>query len=169
MSDGIVLPKGYTRLEYIEQPLGNSGSISTYLASSNTIGFSITAMTYDNFGTSNYGALFGSRYASQNSELQLTTYNGSGETGGKLGTGTNRYSANLVKNQKFTVSLIGTTYNNGNSTITVERDIANSYIINIFGLNNNGTITQHGHGRIYSLIFYDGNTIVRNYIPCISP
>ena len=39
--------------------------------------------------------------------------------------------------------------------------------LTIFGLNQNGTITQNGQVRLYSFKIYDGNTLVRDFVPSI--
>ena len=38
--------------------------------------------------------------------------------------------------------------------------------LTVFALNNNGTVTQFGKLKLYSLKIYDSNTLIRDFIPC---
>lgn len=57
-----ILPEGYTRLEYIENPLGNSAYFNTNVVTSTTINFQVDFMSYDDIGASGYGVIIGGMY-----------------------------------------------------------------------------------------------------------
>ena len=71
-----ILPLGYTRLEYIEQPSGNSGYIKSGVLSSDTLNYEAVFMTYDSLTTSAgaYGCIFGCRVSSLVDDYQINTY-----------------------------------------------------------------------------------------------
>ena len=103
-----VLPEGYTALEYIENPLGNSAYIDTGIIPNNNIGFEIDWMSYDDIGLSNYGCIMGSRYASNTIDFQISSYAGTTGWSGSLrlgGQGQNYNAALPAKNTRFSASL----------------------------------------------------------------
>ena len=177
MSDGIVLPNGYTRLEYIEQPLGNSGYIKTGITPSKNLEFEIKAITYDTISNTiaQIGCLFGSR-TSATYEYQLTTYIDSGATNkGTLRIGQTVYDANLTKNELFHALTSGNIYHHNSTEIQTVRDFndespAELYIF-CFNVGDGGTDRprQFGHGKIYYLKFFTGSTLIRDYVPCKNP
>lgn len=165
------LPEGYTQLTYAETPLGTSAYINTGISASNSIGFEIDAMTYDELSNSDYGCLFGGRVSSNSSDFQLTTYSSSSSNKGTLRRGNSQknFNARLTKNTRFTASLNGNTYTINGSSYTTSANITSGKTIYLFALNNNGTATQHGHIRVYSFKLYNGTTELIDYLPCKNP
>lgn len=165
-----LVPEGYTQLEYIEQPLGNSGYIKTGIDASNTIGFTIEFETHDYVTTSSatnaFGVIFGARYTKANAFL-LGTYRAT--AGGELKTGTSAKNPHIVKDTKIKCSLSGTTYQNGEFTETVTRNASNFQEIYLFCNNTAGTAEEFGHYKLYSLKFVDNGVTLRHFIPCINP
>lgn len=169
-----VLPEGYTALEYIENPLGNSAYIDTGIIPNNNIGFEIDWMSYDDIGSSNYGCIMGSRYASNTNDFQISSYTGTPGWSGTLRLGGNGQNYNAVlpaKNTRFSASLksgvykCGTTVTNTTASLTTS-----SYTITVFSLRMAYTPSnQNGHGRLYGLKLYDGTTLTAHYVPCINP
>lgn len=165
------LPSGYTELEYLDKPSGNA-YINTGVLTSSTLLVHCKMMSYDNISAQagQYGCLWGGRYASGNSDIQLTTYSNSSAAGGiRLGTAA-AYDAHITKNALYELELgidhyivNGTTYSCTRSTIAAQREIY------IFALNNNNTPLQHGHGRLYSFKMWDGGTLLRDFVPCTDP
>ena len=165
------LPEGYTLLSYVENPLGNSAYINTRVNPGTQTGFVIDAMSYDELGGSGYGCIFGGRYSSGNADFQLTSYTTSGNSG-TLRTGTNSYNAHLpAKNTRFTAQLSGTTYSIGGNdySITYNVNSSRAAYVYIFALHSGSSVVQNGHGRIYSLSFYQGGNKIRDYVPCKNP
>lgn len=167
-----ILPAGYVELEYIEQPLGNSGYFKSGLIPSNTLDFEVGGVTYDNIATTNYGCVFGSR-TSATYEYQLNTFIESGATNkGTLRIGTAVNDAQLVKNQRYDITLSGTTLVCNGIKTTVTRDFNDASPAEIyiwaFNVADGGTprVRQNGHGKLYYLRFKNNGTYVRYYIPC---
>lgn len=167
----IVLPEGYTRLEYIENPLGTSAYFDTGIIPNNNIGFEIDWMSYDEIGTSDYGCIMGCRYSSNQQDFQISSYTGNAGWSGtlRLGFSGNNYNASLpAKNTRFTASLKnGTRYKCGTSDITTTASLSSTYTIVVFSLRVTfSPSNQNAHGRLYELKLYSGNTLTAHYIPC---
>lgn len=167
-----VLPTGYTQLEYLENALSNDAYIVTGITTDNTIGFEIDAMLYDNFASSNYGVLFGGRFANLNRDFMVSSFSNSTYNGQlRLGASANCYNMGIAQNTRFQASLVGDSFVCGNISATVTKNISYSCYINIFaqGKFNDPTPVGAGHGRIYSLKLYKNNALVRDFVPCIDP
>ena len=169
-----VLPEGYTALEYIENPLGNSAYIDTGIIPNNNIGFEIDWMTYDDIGSSNYGCIMGSRYASNTIDFQISSYTGTPGWSGSLrlgGQGQNYNAALPAKNTRFSASLKSGVYKCGTTNTNTSANLSNSsYTIVVFSLRiTYSASNQNGHGRLYGLKLYDGTTLIAHYIPCTNP
>lgn len=165
------LPSNYTRLEYIENPLNNNAYIDLNLSINSTPGFDIDFMSYDEIGTTGYGCIIGARYASSNDDFQLTSYS-SNSYKGSLRLGNNTNDAHLpAKNTRFNAVLINSAYSvDGTSYSVTRRTGSRNYNWFLFALNQQGSVSQNGHGRVYSLkLYYDGSYFIRHFIPCKSP
>lgn len=165
------LPSTYRRVEYLE----SSGLqyIVTDILPSNALGFDCTFYTNSNVTSgSNYGCIFGGRYASGDNDCQFTTFTNSAYKGTFRFGNTTGYDAWITKETLQSVSKRSSTFINASGdSITVRN---NEWIggkikpIYLFLLNNNGTPVQGGLGcRIYVMQFYDGNALIRNFIPCV--
>ena len=169
-----ILPADYTQVGYIEST--GTQYIDSGVKLGLNDGFDIKFLTTNNPQTTGiYGAIFGGRSGSGNKEYQLTTFDtASLGRGGTLRWGSN--SVGACVNAKITTNIIqkcslkNKIYkapDNTESEITVnsEDSVYNTYI---FGLNNSGVFTQSGNGcRIYYLKLYNGDTLIRDFIPCI--
>ena len=156
----------YLLLDYIEST--GTQYIDTGIIAKGTTGYEIKFIPYNAIGTSNYGSIFGGRVASTDREIQLTTWNNQGGLGNfRYGTGAS-YDANILVNQVNTISYLGESFISNGNNVTVSRTSFNSgYNITIFALNEANTVTQYGISRLYYIKFYDGNTLIRDYIPVI--
>ena len=166
------LPSTYTRLLYIENPLGNSAYINTGVPGSMRPLYTIDFMSYDDFNSTTYGCILGSRQSSNANDWQLTTYCTSGEGTLRLGASAYNYNAHLpAKNTRFTASLTSTSYIVDSTTYTVSRaaSIGVSYNIYVFALNQATNTVQNGHGKLYSLKMHYGNHLIRDFVPCKNP
>ena len=166
--DDISIPNDYQRVEY----LASSGTqyIKTGVMPSNDIGFDCTFWTDNALSTTSYGCIFGGRKLSQNNDLQLTSYSPSSAYKGCLRYGTKQYSAGIQREVKQTVSLRNRVYTNSfEDKITIDSQTWNdTYEIYLFGLNNGNSLTQSGNGcKIYGIKFYNGNTLIKHFVPCI--
>ena len=170
------LPDLYQKVEYIEST--GTQYIDTGVIPNQDTGFDIIYLTKDNVSNSGYGAVMGAREKSSYNELQLTTYVESGyqtSTFGTLRWGTitsdnsmsSSYNAGITSNTKMHSVLKNKVYTkNDGSVINLNGTFKSPVSLTIFVLNNNGAITQHGKVQLYSLKLYDGNTLIRNFVPC---
>ena len=175
---GSILPDGYTLMQYVENSPGNSAYINTGVNPTTQTGFYIDAYSYDSLsGSSGYGCLFGSRVSSGHSDYQLSTYSGTydGVTyAGLLRTGAHgsgsAHNAHLSVNTRIVVELSGNTYTvNGVSYSAPAYLVPEGKSIFLFALNQNGTIIQNGHLRVYSFSLVQNGNKVIDYIPCKNP
>lgn len=169
---GVRLPTEYQEVEYIESY--GAECIQTDVVPSNTIGFDCTFYAKSSFSwTAGYfGCIFGGRFGSGSQDFQLTTYIPvSSYRQGSLRFGpTNPVQAGFERLVKQSVSLRNLIYTDagGNEAEVQEyvwTDIRRP--ITLFLLNSNGSYTQGGSGcRIYVMRFYDGDNLIREYVPC---
>lgn len=163
-----LLPAGYKRLLYIENPIGNSAYLYTGVKTSSTLGFSIDAVMYDtmNAAAASQVFLFGGRASGNSDQFSFGNLLQYGAL--QLGGSSQQFSANIQKNVRFQASLSGTTYTCGGTSITVSRNISTTRNIDLFCMNNNsgGAHYYNGHGRVYSLLFTDDGESIAHLIPC---
>ena len=158
------VPKEYQKAEYIEST--GTQYVDTGVIANQDTGFEIKFKTNNIISTSSWGTLFGARQSSTVKELQLTTY-------ANYSTGTLRYGAGKGYAADIgsldsiqTVSLKNKVYTgNSGSTQQLTGDFTTPVPLTIFALNQNGDVVQYGSLRLYSFKLYNGNNLVRNYIP----
>lgn len=158
--------KFYTKLDYIEST--GTEYIDTGVIANENTGFDIKFQSQNGFGGtgSNYGSIFGARIEPSNNELQLTTYSTSGNQG-TLRYGRGEYTANLKFNKLQFVSLRNKVYtDNDGLTTFLDSTFTTPTSLTVFALNENGNIIQHGKLKLYSFKLYDGNDLIRDFIPC---
>ena len=166
---GVRLPAEYQEVEYLEST-GTQGIITDVIATNN-IGFDCVYYAKSKIGTVDYGCIFGGRVSSGNNDFQLTTFHqsGSGYSGSfRFGSGWG-YNANITRLEMGRTSFKNCVFvSNDASDIHVsEYNWTSAIPIALFLLNNNGTLTQGGYGcRIYVMRFYDGDSLIRDYVPC---
>lgn len=165
-----ILPQGYTALSYVGVAPGTQAYINTGINTGNNLDFEIIATTFDSIGSTDYGCLFGARQGSNSSDYQLTTF-ASGTNAGtlRLGGSSQNYNAHLSVGVEFSAKLIGNTYTINGNSYTVSRYISTAKPIYLFALNNNGSVTQHGHSQVKRFKLSTGATKKVNYFPCKNP
>lgn len=130
-------------------------------------GFVIKFQTQSDVAQENYGCLMGSQTSDEVNDYQLTTY---GTTSGTLRLGTNNsYDAGISeKDIIYTASLKNGTYTAPNgTTATVSYSGNGANALFLFALNQAGTAGQSGSGaRIFLAELYNGNTLVKRFVPC---
>ncbi len=164
-------PSDYQQVEYIEST--GTQYIDTGIIPNQDTGFDIVFLTKNAIafspagGTTGFGAILGARKSSTLDELQLTTYSLNSSYSGTLRFGTDSYNAGITPNTKMKVIFKNGTYTNNNGvTHSIDKDFTGPTTLTVFALNQNGAIQQHGSVQIYSLKIYDGDTLVRDYVPC---
>ncbi len=161
------LPEGYQAVDYIE----SSGQeyINTEIKAKGSIGFEVSFTTNDKFSTvyPGYGSIFGGRTASARNEIQITTYNANTKAG-TFRYGKSSLEANIELTEQNIIRYLDNEYYANGITYEVSRtEFESNQNITVFAVNNGGNITQHGKLKLYYLRLYDGEELVRNYIPCI--
>lgn len=162
------LPKEYQEVEYVEST--GTQYIQTDVIPSNDLGFDCTFYTKSYvIGGGSYGCIFGGRKSSGNNDYQLTTYANAND-------GSHRYGSSMVANagitrlQKCTASRRYLEFTNckGLKVQLTAYNWDTTIPIALFLLSNSGTPIQGGYGcRIYVMKFYDGDNLIRDYIPCV--
>ena len=167
-----ILPEGYTQLNYI-QSTGTQYIDTGYVITSENmrvvIKFAYTAAHSD-------ATLFGSETTgiTGSGEYSICSYgNPQFFVGGSKGL-KSAYEPSL--NEVCTLDI---TANNGTLTDiwnetrqnsqSYTQSLNHTYSVAVFGNNVSGAVTQKVSMKLYSFQIYDGNVLVRDYIPCKNP
>lgn len=163
------LPDEYTQLDYIAST--GIQYIDTGIIPNQNTGFEIEFLSNNEISSTSgeFGAILGAREKSSVNELQLTSYTtkDSGHNG-TLRFGSNSYDANISVGEKNKITLKNKVCTSNNVVQTLEGEFTSPSTLSLFALNQNGTATQFGSVRIYSCKIYDGNKLVRDFVPCIN-
>ncbi len=166
------LPTEYQQVEYIEST--GTQYIDTEIIPDQDTGFDIVFLSKNSLvsspsdsGASGFGAIMGSRGTGQENEFQITTFRAQNTYKGTLAFGSSsRFNAGMKVNKIINLILKNQSYtNNDDVSYSMEQEFESPVPLTLFALNSNGTVTQHGLVQIYSLKIYDGDTLVRNFIP----
>ena len=171
-----LVPQGYKQLKYLENTSG--AYIVTDVTPSEALGFDCTFMPFGSYTnqTNQFGCIFGGRKASANNDYQLTTWTDFTQSGGvyvyrhgtlRLG---NQIDAGMIgQNVKQTAKCRNKAYTGPDGVVvnvpayTWANDACPIYL---FALNTNGSPVQQGPGcRIYRIKFYNGDELIRDYVP----
>lgn len=164
-----ILPEGYTRLQYIENPLGKGAFFDTGVNTSANVRFQIDFMSYDEIGDD--CVIMGGMYDTNTKRLHLSTVSPTGYSGSlMLGDTSHRVDAHLpARETRFAAKLGASAYTIGNETENVTWGDLGNYTIYMFASNRRNVLNgvqKNSHGRLYNLKLFNGGTPVRNYIPC---
>ena len=135
--------------------------------------FDIKFNIKNNFSSSSFGTVFGSRDSYYQRGYHLTTFTMYTNAGHFLyGTNSNadniRYEANMIKDgSDQTMSFHDNVLTGGNGgTVNIPaQEFTNNRPIYLFALNNGGAIEEYSTSTIYSCKFYDNNELVRHFVP----
>lgn len=179
----LALPFDFEPVPYLQT--SNGAYIITDVTPSNALGFEIEFAPFGEYTNQadRYGCIMGGRYASGNNDFQIgtyTTFMPRPEGGYTYYNGTFRYGSNTT-GRNVDAHMIGQgvkqkakfhnqvyTAPDGSTTNINNYEWNESFIrpIYLFIMNNNGVAAQQGPGcRIYYVKFFDGNTLIRNYVP----
>lgn len=172
-----LLPPIYQQIDYLQS--NGTQYIDTGIFPSNSLGFDCTFTPYSSISGVNgsFGCIFGGRVTTGRKDYQLTTY----MKDSYLGTLRNGYSSNngveydaglLGSGIRQTAKLRNLQYTAPNGTVTAIASYpeysGKLYSIYLFGLNQSDTFIQSGRGcAIFKMVFYDGNTRIANFVPCV--
>lgn len=165
--DGPVLPHEYIQLEWIESTgtqyidTGVYGGSGTY--------FDIDFITYDEMGSVSYGAILGAREGAFVNDYSISTWGSS--TGSIVYYNRIATAADLTKSIRQSCSYkngIYTSPNGATTSLTSQTSFSTKSNIYVFAKNYSdlNQADEFGKVRLYSLKFYDGSTLIRNFIPC---
>ena len=163
----------YVNLEYIEST-GTQYIAPGVKANQNT-GFDIDFISYDriSYVTGEFGTIFGARTDYRTNGYQLTTYNNTTLQGHFL-FGTNetyqniRYNAGIIPGIRQQISFrnrVLTLPDNTTTTVT-NYTFETPSTLTIFAMHQTN-IGENGKVRLYNFKLYDGNTLIRNFVPCM--
>lgn len=159
----IEIADGIYQLEYIESD--GTQYFNSGITPSSTLGFEIDFMNLKTLATSSYANLIGSRVASKNNDFEITTYSPSSNQGVfRIGNSDN--NAHLKTNERQKITYYNGVYTVDGVKYTIANNItSNSYPIYILALNGAGTTTYPLTARLYGLKLYDGDDLVRDFVP----
>lgn len=174
-----VLPTGYVRLRYLQS--SDKQYINTGIKPNANTGFDIDYMVYDQLSSNDTlaGALLGGRNSYYSNALALTTYSAGSYTKGHLlyGSVSNsgyvdriRNNAGITPGKREQISFrngVLTQPDGTEVTLNVNEGLSCNYPMYIFALNESNRAVEYSTARIYGLKLYDGNTLVRNYVPAL--
>lgn len=152
------LPSEYQQVEYIEST--GVQYIDTGFIPDDNSGFDIVYITNSNVGSSGYGTILGSRYDSRNTEFHLTTFNS------EVRFGNNTYNGGITVGELMHSVLKNKVYTSNSVTTNLSGEFVAPGNLTVFALNVRGSITQYSKTRVYSLKLYDGDSLIRDYVPC---
>lgn len=161
------LPEGYQEVEFIEST--GTQYLNTGVTPKGSIGFETKFKTNNIYSQSEskYGSIFGGRDDSQLNEVQLTTYISEGVSYGTFRYANSSHEGNIELNTINNIKYIGNDYITNKGTYQLPRETFSSpYPMTIFAVNDGGEIKQFGLVRLYKLKIYDGETLIRDYVPC---
>jgi len=155
-------------VDYVEST--GSQYIDTGILITPQTGFEIDFMTSSPLSNSNgsFGTIIGGRISSSVNEINVSTYINSTVTTGTLRYGSSTYEANLTANSRIKCSLKNGVYTNKDGTATtLSMGTFNPirYTLTLFALNESGVVSQHSRTKIFSCKIYEGDILVRDFIP----
>ena len=163
----------YVNLEYIEST--GTQYIDTGVKANQNTGFDIDFISYDriSYASGEFGTIFGARTDYRTNGYQLTTYNNTTLSGHFL-FGTNetyqniRYNAGIIPGIRQQISFrnrVLTLPDNTTTTVT-NYTFETPSTLTIFAMHQT-SISENGKVRLYNFKLYDGNTLIRNFVPCM--
>lgn len=138
--------------------------INTGVSPSSNIEFDVKFLTNNSFGSTDYGCIFGGRKNSGDNDLQVTTFSPSSSQNGTFRFGVNTKDSSQRAGITLNKAMVVHFHNLNYSSETVNYKVSSYNFsrpknIFLFGLNNNGSMTQAGAGcRIYFAKFTKGTT-----------
>ncbi len=160
-AEGIVLPAGYTQLEYIEST--GTQYIDTGIKGNNNTRFDINFQN-----TAGTGMVFGSRISASSDAFAVWTFNSSITTSLRFGfDGTGGYTGNAPLTDRVFLSFDGEQlYRDGVAAWMIPSStqfITPSNLL-LFAYYDKNQIVQ-AQVKVFMLRLYDNTTLVRNFIP----
>ena len=160
---------GYTAIEYI-QSTGTQYINTNYYHNTATTRYEFTIMPISYPNT--YHAIFGARVTHNGTEAYYLGATSSGSSYGCIGGNKmDPIGFTLSLNTRYTITATpssGWTVNGTSYSQPYSSSVNSSDPCYIFGGNFSGNFSEAFYGRVYSFKIYEGNTLVKNYIPCLN-
>ena len=160
-----VLPDEYQQSEYIMAR--GAGAIDLGFQGTQTLGFDIDYINVQNLSTA--GTIFGARGSTANTtEINFSSY-GSNKNGYWVAGAVNN-GIGMTINTRITHSYrsTGVMTKPDGTMITCSHGTSFKTSKNLYlgCFNQNGTLNSHGYFVLFSLKFYNVNTLIHDYVPC---
>jgi hypothetical protein len=152
------LPVGYTRLEYI-QSSGTQYIDTGVIPDANTravCDFQLASVDSTN------RVIFGVAGQYSFRKYSATVFRTNGTNSVDMSTSISMTDRHIV-DKTATLTTVDGTYTATTTAATC------SYSLYVFAYNKTGTANQFSMTKIFSLRLYDGDTLVRDYVPCMNP
>lgn len=167
----IGLPSGYQQVEYIE----SSGTqyIDTGIIPNTNTKIEAKVLITQHASADSYDSLFGTIERTttnvQTFDIQMSPTNYFYFSSGEWGVDNISVASGINTEYNISFSVNGQITVNGNSyTLTSGWDNTNSLTLSIFALHYfyDYFYSNYSYMKLYSFAIYDGNILVRNFIPC---
>ena len=163
------LPAEYQEVEWIESH--GAQYINTNTNNEN-FGFEVKFISYDELANTDYGAILGGRYSSNNNAVELNSYTStdhptwSGTL--RLGGSSQNYDAHFnPKGQVNVIKYMNGVYTaNGTDYSYAAGNINNTRYVYLFALRNNTSASSQGNIRMYYAKLYHSGVLARDFVPC---
>ena len=181
-SEDIEIPDGYILLDRLISH--GEEYIDTGLIPSANLGFEIDFRTSDLFEASGKArTIFGCRNrAYYKNAYQFTTYttSGDGDVGGVFAFGSvsssskyknMKYSCHMNNIKRMKISFRNFVFTDAEGTetlVTENMEFTDPINIPLFALNDNGGFRENANMTLYRCKFYDGDTLIRDFVPVLN-
>jgi len=159
---------GVYQLEFIEAD--GTQFFNTGVNPTSETGFEIDFLNNKTPASSSYGNLIGSRIASGNNDLEVSTYTPNSNFSGifRAGSSTNT-TARLKVGERQKITYKNGVFDVDGVSVSVTNTITtNNNPIYLLALNTNGATTYPLNARLYRAKIFSGNTTVRDFVPAYS-
>ena len=162
--DSSRLPSEYQEVEYIESS-GTQYINTQYIINSN-VRFELKT-SISSFAGGSWHTLFGGRMYWNSSDAFDIGYSASGYMYVNIGGVNPSVYTNISLNTVYEiVADKDKTIVNGNVSSYSSSLTSGTYNIYLFALNNLGSVDEYGRIKIYTFKIYEGDTLVKDYVPC---
>lgn len=167
---GSSVPSGYERVKYITS--NGTQYINTGYTAVNSTGFAIKFTPMNVVGTSDYGSIFGASASSNNYNQAYYMETWTNDTKkGVFKRHTTTYDPLIERNYTLNIghsAVTNTLERNDKTRVTINSTSYTSYGPQfLFSQNRGGAAVDKATMSLYLMRYYEGNSVVREYIPCV--
>lgn len=163
LTSGGVIPKQVNLVNFIESS-GTQCINSLFMPTENT---RVEADLEFLDGNTTYNTIFG---VGQTSSNQFVVYRNGANMTGQVYSTTTYTTSGVTNTGRHKCVLSNSLFQYGTYSAKVNSESFNyTYPLYIFALNSAGSVTLYAHMRLYGLKIYEGNLLVRDFVPCYDP